>query len=103
MTTTHTDCIHPKDKAGRTACRRAGGPAAFAASMLSVLRKSAPCEDCFDNALPSAEENYIDYLTEQGGTYTNSYQDMAIVYSWARSYLYDEGALSACIDHQDRL
>src|SRR4051812_22070177 len=103
MTTTHDDCIHPKTKSGRAACRRAGGPAAFAASMLEVIRKSAPCLACLDNALTSAEENYIDSLKEQGGTYTNSYQDMAKIHSWARSYLFDEGALSACTDHQDRL
>jgi hypothetical protein len=123
MTTTnrlhddHSKCLHPATKAGRTACRKAGGPRGYAYKVMNDARTSgeALCADCFANALTSAFENIQDQIiADEGITWDELDARLradltadaifnARAYRAARSYLYDQGALSACTAHEDLL
>jgi hypothetical protein len=67
MTTTHTDCLHDATKAGRTKCRAAGGPAAYAEKRILDIIDSFTCGDCATSAFSTA----WDIMTSEGGLFAD--------------------------------
>lgn len=98
--TNHTNCLHPATPAGRAACRKAGSIIRFHDELALKAKESAPCDYCFGNALESAGANLAE---DKGEVDWNDQEAYAIRHAEehiaARSYLYDQGALSACSDH----
>lgn len=104
--TDHSNCLHTKDSKGRAACRKAGGPIGHFRKVQADMINSgeALCHSCFWNASQSALENYADYMKEQGTPIQDfDDRDLAIAYTWARSYLFDDACLSACQAHEHLL
>lgn len=98
--TNHTNCLHPATPAGRAACRKAGSVRLFHNELVAKTIASAPCEACFWNAQGSAAQNIEDDKPHTWGEDLDAdairLAEEAIA---ARTYLYDQGALSACSDH----
>ena len=99
----HSNCLHSKDSKGRAACRKVGGPVGHFRKVQAdaIASGEALCRDCFWNASQSALENYSDHMREQGTPIEGDFsdRDIAIAYTWARGYLFDQGAVSACSEH----
>ena len=71
-----------------------------------IASGEALCAECFWGSVTSAFENLHDDNIDKGITIDHTdleadARQTAIAYTWARSYLYDEGSLSACPDHID--
>lgn len=108
--TNHTDCLHPATKAGRAACRKAGGPElALRTRQYDMVRSGdALCSACFWYATEAAMGNLLDAIKDDTVKAPADFDAdkaadndwfLALAYTWARGYLFDKDALSACSDH----